>query len=61
MLVQSTAAIPKGIDVGVRVEFLSISSPTGIDFPGILSLETFREAPSRWRRSAVNLFMTASF
>jgi hypothetical protein len=61
MLVQSVSPIPRGIDLGIKAEWMWLSGPTGINLPGVLSLQTFREVPSRWVRGALNLSLTVSF
>ena len=61
MLIQSFSPIPRGIDVGLRGEWLWLNGPTGIELPGILPINTFREVPSRWVRGTLNLSATVSF
>ncbi|UCD24612.1 MAG: hypothetical protein JSW51_01455 [Gemmatimonadota bacterium] len=61
MLVQSFSPIPRGIDVGLQAEWLWLNGSTGLNLPGILTINTFREVPGRWVRSTLNLSVTVSF
>ncbi len=61
MLVQSEARIPAGIDLSVRAEYLWFNSPSGINLPGVLTIETLREVGTRWVRGALNLSAGLSF
>lgn len=61
MLVQSFAPVPRGIDIGIRAEYLWLNGPTGLDLPGALSLATFRAVPTRWVRGSANFLLTVSF
>lgn len=61
MLIQSFAPVPRGIDLGIRAEFLWLNSPAGIDLPDSFNLGTLREVPSRWVRRATNFLLSVSF
>ena len=52
---------PRGIDAAIRVALVWQSSPTGIELPGVLNIESLREVPTRWNRRVVELGGTLSF
>lgn len=60
LLVHSLVPIPAGIDVGIRAEYLWLNSPTGVNLPGVISIQTLRQLGARWVRGTLNLSVAVS-
>ena len=60
-LFESISPPPRGVDAAIRIAVVWLDSPTGIELPGVLTIESLREVPTRWNRRVIELGGTLSF